>query len=160
MVLMRVVAGSLRGRVVIAPEGESTRPTTDRARQATFNSLDSFGFVNEAKVIVEKEVSLPQGYYIEWGGNFKNLIEARKRLLILTPLALAIVLMMIYATFHSLAQTLLIFTCVPLALVGGVISLILNGLPFSISAGVGFIALSGIAVLNGVVLINYYNHLG
>ena len=141
--------------------GSINREDSNRRSAVLINlrGRDTESFVNEAKAIVEKEVPLPQGYYIEWGGNFKNLIEARKRLLILTPLALAIVLMMIYATFHSLAQTLLIFTCVPLALVGGVISLILNGLPFSISAGVGFIALSGIAVLNGVVLINYYNHL-
>ena len=79
--------------------------------------------------------------------------------MILTPVALIIVLLMIYAAFRSVGQTLLIFSCVPFALVGGIISLILNDLPFSISAGVGFIALSGIAVLNGVVLVNYFNHL-
>jgi cobalt-zinc-cadmium resistance protein CzcA len=115
--------------------------------------------VNEAKAKVDAAIKLPQGYYFEWGGNFKNLQEARSRLLILAPLALLLVLMMIYAAFKSVKQTFLIFACVPLALVGGVVSLILNGLPFSISAGVGFIALSGIAVLNGVVLVNYFNQL-
>ncbi|MFM6928473.1 MAG: efflux RND transporter permease subunit [Bdellovibrio sp.] len=120
---------------------------------------DTEGFVNEARTKVEQEIQLPQGYYLQWGGNFKNLQEARNRLLVLTPLALVLVLLMIYAAFRSVGQTLLIFSCVPLALVGGVIGLMANGLPFSISAGVGFIALSGIAVLNGVVLVNYFNQL-
>ena len=120
---------------------------------------DTESFVAEAKAAVEAAVKLPQGYYVQWGGNFKNLQQARSRLLILTPLALVVVLLMIYAAFGSVGQTLLIFLCIPFALVGGVISLMLNGLPFSISAGVGFIALSGIAVLNGVVLVNYFNQL-
>jgi cobalt-zinc-cadmium resistance protein CzcA len=120
---------------------------------------DTESFVTEAKATVEKQIKMPEGYYIQWGGNFKNLQEARSRLLILAPLALIIVLMMIYAAFKSVSQTLLIFSCVPLALVGGVLGLMVYGLPFSISAGVGFIALSGIAVLNGVVLVNYFNQL-
>lgn len=115
--------------------------------------------MNEAKKVVEEKVKIPQGYYIQWGGNFKNLQEARQRLLVLTPIALIIVLLMIYVAFRSVGQTVLIFSCVPFALVGGVVSLMLNNLPFSISAGVGFIALSGIAVLNGVVLVNYFNQL-
>lgn len=120
---------------------------------------DTESFVNEAKAIVERNIQVPQGYYLQWGGNFKNLQEARARLMVLAPLALTIVLLMIYAAFGSIGQTALIFLCVPFALVGGVISLVINNLPFSISAGVGFIALSGIAVLNGVVLINYFNQL-
>lgn len=120
---------------------------------------DTESFVREAQKSVESSVKLPSGYYVEWGGNFKNLQEARARLMFLTPIALTLVLMMIYAAFGSLKQTLLIFSGVPLALVGGVLGLILNRLPFSISAGVGFIALSGIAVLNGVVLVNYFNDL-
>lgn len=120
---------------------------------------DTESFVEEAKETVEKSIELPQGYYVQWGGNFQNLQEARSRLLLLTPIALIAVLLMIYAAFGSVGQTVLIFLCVPFALVGGVISLVLNGLPFSISAGVGFIALSGIAVLNGVVLVNYFNQL-
>lgn len=120
---------------------------------------DTQSFVLEAQAAVEKAVKLPDGYYFEWGGNFKNLEQARSRLLILAPVALILVLMMIYAAFGSIPQTLLIFGCIPMALVGGVIGLILNGLPFSISAGIGFIALSGIAVLNGVVLVNFFNQL-
>jgi cobalt-zinc-cadmium resistance protein CzcA len=120
---------------------------------------DTESFVEEAQKAVAAGVKFPPGYYVEWGGNFKNLQEARSRLLILTPIALILVLMMIYAAFKSVAQTLLVFSCVPLALVGGVVGLMLNGLPFSISAGVGFIALSGIAVMNGIVLVHYYNDL-
>ena len=120
---------------------------------------DTESFVNEAKEAVENAIKLPDGYYFEWGGNFKNLEQARSRLMILAPIVLILVLMMVYAAFGSIGETLLIFACVPMALVGGVIGLILNGLPFSISAGIGFIALSGIAVLNGVVLVNFFNQL-
>ena len=141
--------------------GSISREDSNRRSAVLVNlrGRDTESFVNEAKELVEKQVKLPQGYYLQWGGNFKNLQEARSRLMILTPVALIIVLLMIYAAFRSVGQTLLIFSCVPFALVGGIISLILNDLPFSISAGVGFIALSGIAVLNGVVLVNYFNHL-
>ncbi len=120
---------------------------------------DTESFVNEAQEKVTQAVKLPEGYYMEWGGNFENLKEAKTRLMILTPLILVIVLLMIYAAFRDFFQTLLIFLGIPLALVGGVLGLMLNGLPFSISAGVGFVALCGIAVLNGVVLISYFNQL-
>lgn len=120
---------------------------------------DTEGFVKEAQAKIGSAIKFPPGYYIEWGGNFRNLQEARSRLLILAPIAIALVLMMIFTAFGSISETLLVFSCVPLALVGGVLGLTFNGLPFSISAGVGFIALSGIAVLNGVVLLNYINDL-
>lgn len=141
--------------------GSINREDSNRRSAVLINlrGRDTESFVNEAQKIVEKEVALPQGYYVQWGGNFKNLQEARTRLLVLTPIALGLVLLMIFAAFRSVGQTLLIFCCIPFALVGGVIGLILNQLPFSISAGVGFIALSGIAVLNGVVLVNYFNQL-
>lgn len=141
--------------------GSINRENSNRRSAVLINlrGRDTESFVNEARAKVEKEVQLPSGYYFEWGGNFKNLIEARSRLMVLTPLALAIVFMMVFVAFGSIWETVLIFLCVPLALVGGVISLMLNGLPFSISAGVGFIALSGIAVLNGVVLVNFLNQL-
>lgn len=141
--------------------GSINRENSNRRSAVLINlrGRDTESFVNEAQKKVAEALKMPQGYYIEWGGNFKNLQEARTRLLILAPLALALVLMMIYAAFGSIKQTILIFLCVPLALVGGVVSMMLNGLPFSISAGVGFIALSGIAVLNGVVLVNYFNQL-
>jgi heavy metal efflux pump (cobalt-zinc-cadmium) len=141
--------------------GSISREDSNRRSAVLINlrGRDTESFVNEAQSIVEEKVELPQGYYLQWGGNFKNLQEARNRLLVLTPIALVLVLLMIYAAFRSVGQTALIFSCVPFALVGGVVGLIANGLPFSISAGVGFIALSGIAVLNGVVLVNYFNQL-
>lgn len=120
---------------------------------------DTASFVEEGQKIVAEKVKLPDGYYLEWGGNFKNLESAKKRLSVLVPIALLLVLAMIYAAFRSFGETLLIFSCVPLSWFGGVISLYANGLPFSISAAVGFIALSGIAVLNGVVLVNFFNQL-
>lgn len=141
--------------------GSINREDSNRRSAVLINlrGRDTESFVDEAKVAVEKEIKIPEGHYVQWGGNFKNLQEARARLLLLTPISLIIVLLMIYAAFGSVGQTMLIFSCVPFALVGGIVSLVLNGLPFSISAGVGFIALSGIAVLNGVVLVNYFNQL-
>lgn len=141
--------------------GSVSREQSKRRAAVMINprGRDTKSFVTEAQEKVAAAVKLPPGYYVEWGGNFKNLQEARSRLLVLTPLSLMLVLMMIYAAFKNLFQTALIFSGVPLALVGGVLGLMLSGLPFSISAGVGFIALSGIAVLNGVVLVNYFNDL-
>ncbi|OYZ23514.1 MAG: hypothetical protein B7Y39_04200 [Bdellovibrio sp. 28-41-41] len=141
--------------------GSVNRENSNRRTAVLINlrGRDTESFVKEAQKAVETELKLPDGYYLEWGGNFKNLEQARSRLMILAPVALALVLMMIYAAFGSIAQTFLIFACIPMALVGGVIGLILNDLPFSISAGIGFIALSGIAVLNGVVLVNFFNQL-
>lgn len=120
---------------------------------------DTESFIKEAQKAVEEQIKLPAGYYMEWGGNFKNLNEAKSRLAVLAPLALIFVLIMIYAAFRNIFETLLIFLCVPFALVGGVLALVIKGIPFSVSAGVGFIALSGIAVLNGVVLVNNFNNL-
>jgi len=120
---------------------------------------DTESFIQEAQKAVEEQVKLPAGYYMEWGGNFKNLNEAKNRLAIFAPLALIFVLIMIYAAFRNIFETMLIFLCVPFALVGGVLALMIKGIPFSVSAGVGFIALSGIAVLNGVVLVNNFNNL-
>lgn len=116
-------------------------------------------FVNQAKKEVESRLKLPDGYFIEWGGAFKNLQSAKKRLGVLVPLALLMIMAMLYAAFKNFSQVILIFTCAPMALIGGVLSLNLMGMPFSISAGVGFIALSGISILNGVVLVTYFNRL-
>ncbi len=141
--------------------GSISREQTKRRAAIMVNprGRDTQSFVQEAQKLVAEKVKLPSGYFVEWGGNFKNLEEARSRLLVLAPLALILVLAMIYTAFKNLSQTFLVFSGVPLALVGGVLGLIFNKLPFSISAGVGFIALSGIAVLNGVVLMNYFNDL-
>lgn len=141
--------------------GSVNRENSNRRTAVLINlrGRDTESFVEEALAAVEREIKLPDGYYFEWGGNFKNLEQARARLFMLAPIALALIFMMVYAAFGSISEALLIFACVPMALVGGVVSLILNGLPFSISAGIGFIALSGIAVLNGVVLVNFFNEL-
>ncbi len=120
---------------------------------------DTASFIEEAMTKVSENLEIPAGYYIEWGGSFKNLERAKERLIIVVPLALILVFMMIYMAFGSILQTLIIFACIPMALAGGVLGLIFNGLDFSISAAVGFIALSGIAVLNGVVLVSYFNTL-
>ncbi len=110
--------------------------------------------VAEAQERVEAEVKLPDGWFIEWGGQFENLAAASKRLALLVPLALLLIFALLYSTFQSTRLSLLIFLNVPLALTGGVVALALRGYPFSISAGVGFIALFGIAVMNGVVLVS------
>ncbi|HOY03972.1 MAG TPA: CusA/CzcA family heavy metal efflux RND transporter [Saprospiraceae bacterium] len=115
--------------------------------------------VEEIKVKLDKELELPAGYYVTYGGQFENLIEANRRLLIAVPIALLLILVLLYFTFHSLRHTLLIFSAIPLSAIGGVLALWLRDMPFSISAGVGFIALFGVAVLNGIVLIAYFNQL-
>jgi cobalt-zinc-cadmium resistance protein CzcA len=120
---------------------------------------DTASFVEDARTQVAEKVKIPPGYFLEWGGSFKNLEQAKERLLIVVPLALALVFIMIYVAFGSIIQTLIIFACIPMALVGGVLGLMANSLDFSISAAIGFIALSGIAVLNGVVLVSYFNTL-
>jgi cobalt-zinc-cadmium resistance protein CzcA len=120
---------------------------------------DMEGFVNEATARIKKEVKFPEGYDFEFGGTFENLQEARARLAIVVPTALVLILMLIFFAFGSIRQTLLVATGIPLALTGGIIALGLRGMPFSITAAVGFIALSGVAVLNGLVLVNYFNEL-
>ena len=120
---------------------------------------DIESFVREAQVKIAEEVKVPAGYNIEFGGQFKNLMEAKQRLTVVVPVALLLIFVLIFMTFDSLRQSLLIFVTVPLAMTGGVFALWLRELPFSISAGVGFIALSGIAVLNGLMIISFFNQL-
>lgn len=120
---------------------------------------DIGSFVEEAQMKIEREVQLPPGYYLKWGGTFENLQRASERLLIVVPIALFLIFLLLYTTFNSIKQALLIYTGIPFAIVGGVVALALRGMPFSISAGVGFIALFGVAVLNGVVMVSFINHL-
>lgn len=120
---------------------------------------DIASFVAEAKERIGKDVTLPPGYYLQWGGTFENLERATNRLLIVVPIALFLIFVMLFSTFGSAKQALMIYTGIPFAIVGGVVALALRGMPFSISAGVGFIALFGVAVLNGVVMISFINHL-
>ncbi len=120
---------------------------------------DIGSFVKEAQALIEEGVQLPAGYYTTWGGQFENLERATARLLIVVPLALFLIFVLLFTTFNSARQAVLIYTGIPFAVVGGVLALALRGMPFSISAGVGFIALFGVAVLNGVVMVSYIDHL-
>ncbi|GMU83750.1 MAG: hypothetical protein AMXMBFR47_36200 [Planctomycetota bacterium] len=128
--------------------------------QCNVRGRDLGGFVAEAQRRIEQKIGkLPEGYWLGWGGQYENLVAARERLMIVVPLALGLIFILLFATFNSLRQAVLVFTGVPLALTGGVLALWMRDLPFSISAGVGFIALSGVAVLNGLVMVTFINQL-
>ena len=115
--------------------------------------------VQDIQAKFDAQLKLPDGYYITYGGQFENLVEATNRLMIAVPIALALIFVLLYFTFKSVKQSLIIFTAIPLSAIGGVAALWLRDMPFSISAGVGFIALFGVAVLNGIVLIGQFNQL-
>lgn len=129
------------------------------AIQINVKGRDMESFVSEAAALVKKNVKLPDDVYIVWGGNFKNLQNAKERLSVILPITLLAVFLLIYYAFFNWSLSLLIFACIPFAWVGGILMLIASGLPFSISAGVGFIALAGIAVINGMILVAYFNTL-
>ncbi len=126
---------------------------------ANVRGRDLGSFVAEAQKVVDAKIKVPAGYWIAWGGQFEQLISAIKRLQIVVPITLLLVLALLFATFGTVKDTLLVFSGVPLALTGGVAALWLRDIPLSISAGVGFIALSGVAVLNGMVMISFINKL-
>jgi cobalt-zinc-cadmium resistance protein CzcA len=123
--------------------------------EANVRGRDLSGFVSEAQTRIEEARVLPAGYFLEWGGQFKNLQEATERLIIAVPVALLLIFFLLHMTYGSVTPALIVYLNVPFAATGGIVALLLRGMPFSISAGVGFIALFGIAVLNGVVLISY-----
>jgi cobalt-zinc-cadmium resistance protein CzcA len=127
--------------------------------QCNVRDRDLAGFVGEVRERVNSDVKLPAGTWLDWGGQFENLTAARQRLAIVVPACFALIFLLLHATFGAVRPALLVFTAVPLALTGGVAALWLRGLPFSISAAVGFIALSGVAVLNGLVLVTFINQL-
>ncbi|NRF41175.1 CusA/CzcA family heavy metal efflux RND transporter [Pedobacter foliorum] len=120
---------------------------------------DIASVVTEIEEKINAQIKLPTGYYITYGGQFENLKEATQRLSIAVPVALALILLLLYFSFGSVKQSVLIFSAIPMAAIGGIFALLLRGMPFSISAGVGFIALFGVAVLNGIVLITEFNRL-
>ncbi|WP_124949820.1 efflux RND transporter permease subunit [Sulfuriferula thiophila] len=127
--------------------------------QSNVHGRDLVGFVEQAKQAVAAKVKLPAGYSMVWGGQFENQQRAAKRLSIVVPIALGMIFLLLFTTFGSVRQALLVLTNVPFALIGGVFALWLSGEYMSVPASVGFIALLGIAVLNGVVLVSYFNHL-
>ena len=147
-------------KVVEGPAQISREDTRRRIGvELNVRGRDIGSFVQEAQAVVSREVNLPPGYYLTWGGTFENLERASSRLLIVVPLALFLIFVLLFTTFGSARQALLIYTGIPFAVVGGIFALLLRGMPFSISAGVGFIALFGVAVLNGVVMVSYINKL-
>lgn len=120
---------------------------------------DVESLVDNIQQELDSKMQLPAGYYFTYGGQFENLKAANARLSIAVPLALALIFILLFFTFHSVSQAMLIFTAIPLSAIGGIWALQLRGLPFSISGGIGFIALFGVAVLNGIVMIGYFNQL-
>ncbi len=120
---------------------------------------DTESFVDEAEKTLTAKMKLPEGYEVSWGGQFKNLETARKRMLLIIPIVLAVIFLLLRKSFGSIKQTLLVFNSIPFAVTGGVILLFIRGIPMSVSAAVGFIALTGIAILNGMVLVSFFNHL-
>ena len=127
--------------------------------QTNVRDRDLVGFVDEAKTAIAAQIKLPEGYYLTWGGQFENQQRAAARLAIVIPVALGLIFMLLFATFGSVRQSVLVLTNIPFALMGGVFALWVSGEYMSVPASVGFIALLGIAVLNGVVMVSYFNQL-
>jgi len=123
------------------------------------DNRDVSSVVSEIQEKLGQQVRLPTGYYYTYGGMFENLQEASRRLMVAVPVSLLLIFTLLYLTFHSVKQAALIFSAIPMSAIGGILALLLRGMPFSISAGVGFIALFGVAVLNGIVLIGTFNQL-
>ena len=156
IVLNQVADISIReGPMQISRDNASRRITIG----INVRNRDIESFIAEVHSKLDAEIELPAGYYLTYGGQFENLQAARRSSSIAVPIALAVILILLYFTFYSLKHALMIFTAIPLSAVGGIWALLLRGMPFSISAGVGFIALFGVAVLNGIVLISYYQQL-
>jgi len=127
--------------------------------QANVEGRDVVGFVAEVRAAIEREVKLPDGYYITYGGQFENEQRAAARLSLVVPISIALIFLMLFTTFRSLRQAGLIILNIPFAMIGGVVSLFVSGLYLSVPASVGFITLFGVAVLNGVVMVTYFNQL-
>ncbi|WP_304131528.1 efflux RND transporter permease subunit [Ignavibacterium album] len=127
--------------------------------ESNVRERDLQSYVEELQTKIDKQIYLPVGYQIKYGGEFENLERATERLYIVVPIALGLIFILLFVSVNSIRQALIIFTGIPFAVVGGVVALWIRDIPFSISAGVGFIALFGVAVLNGVVMLTYYNTL-
>lgn len=151
----------------LADFNDSERVTTiARSWGQRYSALSLFvkgrdiqSFVSDAMERVNKAIKLPAGYKFYWGGQFKNMAEARMRLMILVPLTLALVLFLLYRNFSSMREALIVFAAIPFAMIGGIFALWLRGLSMTVPASIGFIALAGIAVLNGVVMVTFISDL-
>jgi len=126
---------------------------------ANVSGRDLVSFVDDARQLVAREITLPAGYHLEWGGQFENQQRAARRLSIVVPVALGLIFLTLFSTFRSVRQAVLVLANIPFALIGGVLALWITGEYLSVPASVGFIALLGIAVLNGVVMVTWFNHL-
>jgi cobalt-zinc-cadmium resistance protein CzcA len=153
--------GQLARFEMVEAVGAVTRESGQRRGAILVNlrGMDVETYVKAAQQRIKAEVQFPSGYYYEFGGQYENLQKARTRLALIVPMALIFIFILIFMTFGSFRQAALIFVCVPLAVTGGIFALWFRNMPFTISAGVGFIALSGIAVLNGIMLISFINQL-
>jgi len=127
--------------------------------EANVRGRDLGGFVADVQRAIAAQMKLPTGYYVEYGGQFENLQRASQRLVFVVPLALLLIFVLLYTAFNAARPAVLIYFNIPIAATGGLVALFLRGMPFSISAGVGFIALFGVAVLNGVVMVSYFKEL-
>jgi len=138
-----------------------SRENTKRRITIGFNvrNQDVQTVIDEVSRQIDAQINMPTGYYVSYGGQFQNLAAAKNRLAVAVPVALLMIFVLLYFTFHSLKESMLIFTAVPMSAIGGILALWIRGMNFSISAGVGFIALFGVAVLNGIVLIAEFNRL-
>jgi cobalt-zinc-cadmium resistance protein CzcA len=148
---------------VVVEEGPAQVSRENIQRRITIEGnvrgRDLQSFVAEAQAVIAREVKLPPGYWLEWGGQFENLQSAGRRLAIVVPLTLLLIFVLLYSTFGALRPAALIYLNIPFAVTGGVLALLVRGMPLSISAAVGFIALFGVAVLNGLVLVSYIRQL-
>ncbi|OGR33990.1 MAG: cation transporter [Desulfuromonadales bacterium GWD2_61_12] len=159
--LIPTASGAILPLSALATLSEEQRPSTINREwgrrllkvSVTVPERDVASFVAEAKAVVASEVKLPPGYFSEWGGQFENLERSQKRLALVVPLTLLLIFVLLWFSLKNLRDVLIIYTGIPLAAVGGVMALWLRGIPFSVSAAVGFIALAGIAVLNGQILV-------
>ncbi|MBC7806986.1 MAG: efflux RND transporter permease subunit [Akkermansiaceae bacterium] len=145
---------SIEGPVQISRDGGERRIVI----QANVRGRDLGGFVEEAKAKVERQVKLPSGYYLEWGGQYEHLQSGRSRLMLVVPLTFALIFLLLFLTYGRIPDALRVFTGIPFAISGGILALYLRGMPFSMSAGIGFIALSGVAVLADMVMVQYIRH--
>lgn len=157
----KVRLGDIADFMIIEGPAEITHSAGRRylVVESNVRERDIEGFVKEIQQAIKEKVALPAGYTITYGGEFENLERARARLSVVVPVSLFLIFLLLFASVNSVRQALIIFSAIPLAVVGGIVALWIRDMPFSISAGVGFIALFGVAVLNGLVMLSYYNKL-
>ncbi len=153
--------GSVADFKIVTGPNQISRENGKRRVVVTANvrGRDLGSFVKEAQTVIQENVLIPSGYWISWGGQFEHLISATQRLWVVVPIALSLIFLLLFAAFGTVKNAILVFTGIPLALTGGFFSLWMRGIPLSISAAIGFIALSGVAVLNGLVMISFINKL-